>query len=166
MKRKSENVKNLFIYFSIQEWSKLEDHRWNDVNVVSSLLKSFFRKLPDPLFTLNLYQVFIDASNIEDSTTRLNTLRHLVKNKLPVPHRETLQAMVQHLCKVAEKSETNKMDLRNLAIVFGPTLVRTSDDNMLSMINDMSHQCKIVESILSNCDSFFKDDAELIGEDG
>ena len=136
------------------------------MNVVSSLLKSFFRKLPDPLFTLNLYQVFIDASNIEDSTTRLNTLRHLVKNKLPIPHRETLQAMVQHLCKVAEKSETNKMDLRNLAIVFGPTLVRTSDDNMLSMINDMSHQCKIVESILSNCEWFFKDDAELIGEDG
>ena len=74
--------------------------------------------------------------------------------------------MVQHLCKIAENSETNKMDLRNLAIVFGPTLVRTSDDNMLSMINDMSHQCKIVESILSNCEWFFKDDSELIGEDG
>lgn len=156
----------LFVLFPIQEWSKLEDPRWNDVNVVSSLLKSFFRKLPDPLFTLNLYQVFIDASNIEDSSTRLATLRHLVKNKLPVPHRETLQAMVQHLCKVAENSDTNKMDLRNLAIVFGPTLVRTSDDNMLSMINDMSHQCKIVESILSNCEWFFKDDADLIGEDG
>ena len=84
-----------------------------------------------------------------------------MKNKLPISHRETLQAMVQHLCKVAENSDTNKMDLRNLAIVFGPTLVRTSDDNMLSMINDMSHQCKIVESILSNCEWFFKDDSEL-----
>lgn len=89
-----------------------------------------------------------------------------MKNKLPIAHRETLQAMVQHLCKVAENSDTNKMDLRNLAIVFGPTLVRTSDDNMLSMINDMSHQCKIVESVLSNCEWFFKDDSELIGEDG
>ena len=37
---------------------------------------------------------------------------------------------------------------------------------MLSMINDMSHQCKIVESVLSNCEWFFKDDSELIGEDG
>ena len=110
--------------------------------------------------------MFIDASNIEDSSTRLATLRHLVKNKLPVAHRETLQAMVQHLCQIAENSDTNKMDLRNLAIVFGPTLVRTSDDNMLSMINDMSHQCKIVESVLSNCEWFFKDDSELIGEDG
>ena len=28
-----------------------QDPRWNDVNVISSLLKSFFRKLPDPLIT-------------------------------------------------------------------------------------------------------------------
>ena len=72
--------------------------------------------------------------------------------------------MAQHLCKVAEKSDTNKMDLRNLAIVFGPTLVRASDDNMMSMVTDMSDQCKIVESILSNCEWFFKgDDGEDCG---
>lgn len=28
-----------------------EDERFRDLNVVSSLLKLFFRKLPDPLFT-------------------------------------------------------------------------------------------------------------------
>ena len=78
---------------------------------------------------------------------RLATLRHLVRNRLPLPHLETLRVMAQHLCKVAEKSDTNKMDLRNLAIVFGPTLVRASDDNMMSMVTDMSDQCKIVESI-------------------
>jgi hypothetical protein len=41
------------------------------------------------------------------------------------------------------------------AIVFGPTLVRTSDDNMLLMVTDMAHQCRIIESILSNSDWFF-----------
>ena len=36
------------------------------------------------------------------------------------------------------------MEVRNLAIVFGPTLVRPADDNMLSMVTDMSHQCRII----------------------
>ena len=140
---------------SIDEWSRLDDPRWNDVNVVSSLLKSFFRKLPDPLFTLELYQVFIEASKIEDTTVRLSALKRLARTSLPESHLETLRLLCSHLCKVAEHSEQNKMEIRNLAIVFGPTLVRTSDDNMLSMVTDMSHQCRIVESILSNMDWFF-----------
>ena len=38
---------------------KLEDPKWNDVNVVTSLLKSFFRKLPDPIFTTEVYLRYI-----------------------------------------------------------------------------------------------------------
>lgn len=142
----------------VEEWSRLDDPRWNDVNVVSSLLKSFFRKLPDPLFTLANYQVFIEASKIEDAVQRLASLKYLIHRNLPPSHFETLRLMANHLCKVAERSEVNKMSLQNLAIVFGPTLVRASDDNMMSMVTDMSHQCKIIESVLSNCAWFFKDD--------
>lgn len=40
------------------------------------------------------------------------------------------------------------MEARNLAIVFGPTLVRTADDNMVTMVTDMSHQCRIVETLI------------------
>ena len=54
---------------------KLDDPKWNDVNVVTSLLKSFFRKLPDPLFTTEMYQTFIEASKIEENHRRLNHLR-------------------------------------------------------------------------------------------
>ncbi len=43
---------------------RLDDPRWGDVNVVSSLLKSFFRKLPEPLFTAELYCTFIEASKV------------------------------------------------------------------------------------------------------
>ena len=142
----------------VDEWSKLEDGRWNDVNVVSSLLKSFFRKLPEPLFTFDLYQVFVEASKIEDTNIRLCALKRLARQHLPEPHFDTLHVLANHLCRVAEKSETNKMEVKNLAIVFGPTLVRTTDDNMLSMVTDMSHQCRIVESILSNKDWFFDSD--------
>ena len=53
------------------------------------------------------------------------------------------------------------MEIRNLAIVFGPTLVRPADDNMLSMVTDMSHQCRIIESILTHYDWFFSDEDDL-----
>ena len=40
------------------------------------------------------------------------------------------------------------MDARNLAIVFGPTLVKKKDDDMASIVKDMSDQCRIIESII------------------
>ena len=40
------------------------------------------------------------------------------------------------------RSEVNKMEVKNLAIVFGPTLVRTAEDNMLAMVTDMSQQVR------------------------
>ena len=142
----------------------LEDQRWQDVNVVSSLLKSFFRKLPNPLFTADMYSLFIEASKIDQATRRMDQLRKLVR-ELPEFHFETLKYVTHHLCQVAENSSTNKMEVRNLAIVFGPTLVRTSDDNMVSMVTDMSQQCRIIESILSNWEYFFTEEEVEVKED-
>merc|ERR1719228_1764919 len=142
----------------------LEDQRWQDVNVVSSLLKSFFRKLPDPLFTVELYSMFIEASKIDVASRRLDQLRKLIRD-LPEIHLETLKYLVSHLCQVAEHSAINKMEVRNLAIVFGPTLVRTTDDNMVSMVTDMSQQCRIIESILSNWEYFFTEEEVEVKEE-
>lgn len=74
---------------------------------------------------------------------------------LPDHHFETLKFLLLHLKKVVEHSTTNKMEARNLAIVFGPTLVRTADDNMVTMVTDMSHQCRIVESLISHVSATF-----------
>jgi len=142
----------------------LEDQRWQDVNVVSSLLKSFFRKLPDPLFTVEMYSLFIEASKIDMAPRRMDQLRKLVR-ELPEIHLETLKYLTGHLCQVADHSGVNKMEVRNLAIVFGPTLVRTTDDNMVSMVTDMSQQCRIIESILSNWEYFFTEEEVEVKEE-
>ena len=42
------------------------------------------------------------------------------------------------------------MDARNLAIVFGPTLIRTIDESMVTMVKDMSDQCRIIESVITH----------------
>ncbi|XP_044281145.1 rho GTPase-activating protein 21 isoform X2 [Varanus komodoensis] len=138
----------------------VHDDKWRDLNVISSLLKSFFRKLPEPLFTNDKYADFIDANRKEDPVERLKTLKRLIHD-LPEHHYETLKFLSAHLKTVAENSEKNKMEPRNLAIVFGPTLVRTSEDNMTHMVTHMPDQYKIVETLIQKHDWFFaEDDAE------
>ena len=39
--------------------------------------------------------------------------------RLPPVHQATLKAIVEHLAHVAANSERNKMDSKNLAIIFG-----------------------------------------------
>ncbi len=43
-----------------------------------------------------------------------------------------------------------QMEPRNLALVFGPTLVRTSEDNMTDMVTHMPDRYKIVESLVQH----------------
>jgi len=71
-------------------------------------------------------------------------------HELPDHHFETLKFLLLHLKKVVEHSTANKMEARNLAIIFGPTLVRTADDNMVTMVTDMAHQCQIIELLISH----------------
>lgn len=137
----------------------IQEDKWRDLNVISSLLKSFFRKLPEPLFTNEKYAEFIEANRTEDSVERLKELKRLIY-ELPDHHYETLKYLCAHLKKVSDNCEKNKMEPRNLAIVFGPTLVRTSEDNMTNMVNHMPDQCKIVENLIQQFDWFFTDDGD------
>ena len=64
----------VFLLLSPQEPDTInleENERWLDVNVVGSLLKSFFRKLPEPMVT--------------EGTTRLLNQNLMCIRKLPEP---------------------------------------------------------------------------------
>ncbi|XP_045491359.1 rho GTPase-activating protein 23 isoform X4 [Colias croceus] len=130
------------------------DPRWADVHVASSLLKAYLRRLPDPLLTAELYPAFIEADR---SAERAQALRRLVR-ALPGAHYATLHYLVRHLRRVAAHAPANKMEPRNLAIVFGPTLVRAASDDMLAMVNDMSSQCRIIESFLTHYSWYFEEE--------
>ncbi|KAK7901927.1 hypothetical protein WMY93_018696, partial [Mugilogobius chulae] len=133
------------------------EEKWQDLNVVSSLLKSFFRKLPEPLFTNDHYNDFIDANRMENASERLKTMKKLIRD-LPDHYYHTLKFLVTHLKTVADHSDKNKMEPRNLALVFGPTLVRTSEDNMKDMVTHMPDRYKIVETLIQHCLWFFDEE--------
>ena len=47
-----------------------------------------------------------------------------------------------------------QMDAKNLAIMFGPTLIRKVEDDTVSLVTDMSDQCRIIESIILHVSSW------------
>ncbi|CDS81832.1 related to GTPase-activating protein beta-chimerin [Sporisorium scitamineum] len=107
----------------------LEDtDRFNDVSAITSVLKNYFRELPTPLLTFELYDELIKVveSKQEDAATKLGLVKQLV-DRLPRQHFCTLQHLVLHLYRVQERSADNRMNARNLGVVFGPTLMRSAD---------------------------------------
>lgn len=131
----------------------LNDPRWEDVNVVSSLLKLFIRSLPEPILPNELYSSFINADKLTDQVQRFNEIKMLLK-KLPPHNHETLKHLIRHLNRVSQNCLNNLMEPRNLAIVFGPSIVRKSNDSLETVVKDMRHQCCIVESLVTHVSNF------------
>lgn len=141
----------------------LADHRWNDVNVVSSLLKAFLRQLPEPLIPDEMYPAFISADK-KRGATRMRDLKTCLGN-LPAFNYHTMQHLMRHLHKVAENCAVNLMDPKNIAIVFGPSVVRMSKQTLELAVKDMKSQCCIVEVLVSHYQYFFENgDMPVISE--
>ncbi|KAJ2843106.1 hypothetical protein IWW36_005669, partial [Coemansia brasiliensis] len=94
-----------------------------DINVVSGVMKQFLRELPEPLMTFGLYDGFINAASIDDYDERLWAIKDLV-HALPAPNYTVLKRLVEHLERVTDYEEINHMYGTNLALVFGPSLLR------------------------------------------
>lgn len=131
----------------------LSDHRWEDVNVVSSLLKAFLRQLPEPLIPDEMYPAFI-AADKRRGETRLRDLKDNL-NLLPVYNYHTMRHLMRHLHRVSESRAVNLMDPKNIAIVFGPSVIRMSKQTLELAVKDMKHQCCIVEVLVSHYEYFF-----------
>ncbi|KAI8992126.1 Rho GTPase activation protein [Mycotypha africana] len=95
--------------------------KYDDVNVITSLLKLYFRELSAPLIP----NYFILPSSLTDQE-RLNKT-YAILHQLPLEVYSTVKQLVQHLKRVHQHQSTNRMNSRNLAVVFGPTLMRCSN---------------------------------------
>ncbi|XP_076581250.1 active breakpoint cluster region-related protein isoform X2 [Chaetodon auriga] len=94
-----------------------------EVNVVSGVLKLYFRELPEPVMPTELFQSLAKALDIQDVNSRLVSMVSLL-HSCPDPNRHTFLYLLHHLQRVSEKQDINKMTLMNLATVFGPSLLR------------------------------------------
>ncbi|TWW73518.1 Rho GTPase-activating protein 30 [Takifugu flavidus] len=156
----SSNIQKLRADFESEGTPDLnKDVYLQDIHSVSSLCKAYFRELPNPLLTYQLYDKFADAVAIQLEEERLLKIRHVLK-ELPSLHYRTLEYLMHHLLRMASYSSETNMHARNLAIVWAPNLLRSKDIeasgfNGTAVFKEVRVQSIVVEFILTHVPQLF-----------
>ncbi|KAG7302810.1 hypothetical protein JYU34_012787 [Plutella xylostella] len=129
---------------------------YRDVHVVSSVLKSYLRELPEPLLTFRLYESFMTASRQPTEQARLTALWETI-HLLPEANFNNLRYLIKFLSALTQNQSTNKMTPSNLAIVIAPNLLWAADESTFDMNVATVVNC-VVELLIKHADWFFKDD--------
>ncbi|NWZ25727.1 HMHA1 protein, partial [Asarcornis scutulata] len=144
---------------------------------ISNVLKLYLRQLPEPIMPFRMYNELMGLAkeSLQGSSeakgrsgkggpelvdrgadtdkvvvTLVLKLKELLK-ELPWENMATLQYLLQHLRRIVEVEQDNKMTSSNLGIVFGPTLMRprpTDATISLSSLVDYPHQARIIEALI------------------
>ncbi|TGZ61562.1 hypothetical protein CRM22_007930 [Opisthorchis felineus] len=119
----------------------LNSDKWS-LDVLAGALKLFFRELKEPLFTFNAFSKIaaLFASNKPDS--EMVGLFRTILDSMPTPHFATARVLFHHLSRVQEHAEQNQMHIHKLALVFGPSLLRSeTDTESLAMLTNVQAPC-------------------------
>ncbi|KAM4651545.1 rho GTPase-activating protein 32 isoform 3-T3 [Discoglossus pictus] len=128
----ASNIQKLRHEFDSEQIPDLtKDVYIQDIHCVGSLCKLYFRELPNPLLTYQLYEKFSDAVSAATDEERLVKI-HDVIQQLPPPHYRTLEFLMRHLSRLATYCAITNMHTKNLAIVWAPNLLRYGTINSRS----------------------------------
>lgn len=123
-----------------------------DVSDIASCLKLFFRSLDLPVIPFDLHSEFVAATKTTDETKGISIAAELLK-KMPLSHIAVLEHLLPFLERVSAQAETNKMHTKNLAMVFGPTLLPaapTSSVDLNKLMMDTKGPIFVVEFLIKH----------------
>ncbi|KAJ5647563.1 hypothetical protein N7490_003935 [Penicillium lividum] len=95
--------------------------QYYDVHAVASLFKQYLRELPTTVLTRELHLDFLRVLELDDRQKKVTAFNALV-SRLPRPNLVLLRALSLFLIEIVNNSDVNKMTVRNVGIVFAPTL--------------------------------------------
>jgi hypothetical protein len=127
-------------------------------HTIGSILKVFFKELDDAVFTSKLYHGWITAAQHKEKKILITRLL----NMLPSQNLQLISALMIHLQKVAEHHSSNLMTAENLAIVFGPILLRPSSVSVETLFADVPYVNKCIGLLISECSFFFQNKLVLL----
>ncbi|UMM39678.1 hypothetical protein L5515_016621 [Caenorhabditis briggsae] len=152
------NIQRLRAKFDSGAEPDLHEFGQRDIYSVSSLLKQYFRQLPNPLFTYQAYPALIETFEKEESVEeKVESLRFLLE-AMPEAHYKTAKFLMEHLSRLCKSKSLTDMTSKNLAIVWSPNLFRPpptlngADAHLLSGLNVHTAIC---DFCIENSDSLF-----------
>ncbi|CAH2052732.1 unnamed protein product, partial [Iphiclides podalirius] len=126
-----------------------------DIHVLTGALKLFFRELKEPLIPCTKFDRVLAACSIKPREARIKEFREIIQS-LPECNRDTLKFLLEHLLRVTQYSERNRMHTANLAIVFGPTLLWAPAEQAHNIAIDCIQQNNVVDILLNDYDDIFE----------
>uniref|UniRef100_A0A3B4A3E2 Uncharacterized protein n=1 Tax=Periophthalmus magnuspinnatus TaxID=409849 RepID=A0A3B4A3E2_9GOBI len=124
-----------------------------DEKTITSALKFYLRSLSEPLMTYSLHRDLMSAAKSDNLDFRLSEIHTLVY-KLPEKNREMLEMLIKHLVNVCGHSNDNRMTPSNMAVIFGPTLLRAQEETVAAML-DIKFQNIVVEILIEEYKKIF-----------
>uniref|UniRef100_A0A671X0V7 Oligophrenin 1 n=1 Tax=Sparus aurata TaxID=8175 RepID=A0A671X0V7_SPAAU len=124
-----------------------------DIKTITSALKFYLRSLSEPLMTYSLHRDLMCAAKSDNLDFRLTEI-HSLTYKLPEKNREMLEMLIKHLVNVCSHSEDNLMTPSNMAVIFGPTLLRAKEETVAAML-DIKFQNIVVEILIEDYKKIF-----------
>ncbi|XP_057313070.1 rho GTPase-activating protein 24-like [Hydractinia symbiolongicarpus] len=112
------------------------------VHIVASVLKQYIGDLPDPVIPSENYDQFIAVGGLykEDNKAAISKFRNLLKI-IPKEHLNLLKYLSRFLFELQTYEKTTKMTIVNLALVFGPNILRPQGDDpdfLLKSLGDVN----------------------------
>lgn len=123
-----------------------------DIHAISSALKQYFRRLPNPLITYEVYDKLLDTTSISGYDIKIEAIARAIMD-LPKVHREVLEFLIFHLKRVVEHEKENLMTSMNIAVVFAPTIMRP--ESLAREMTDTQVKNEAVQFLVENCPTVF-----------
>ncbi|XP_074811848.1 rho GTPase-activating protein 11A isoform X2 [Natator depressus] len=117
---------------------------------IAGLLKQFFRELPEPILPTDLQEALFKAQHLENEEK--NTATILLSCLVADRTIDTLRYFFNFLRNVSLRSNENKMDSSNLAVIFAPNLLHSSDNEKMSVNTEkkLRLQAAVVQTLIDH----------------
>ncbi|XP_068453601.1 rho GTPase-activating protein 4a [Clinocottus analis] len=158
----------------------LAEQRYN-LDSIAGVLKLYFRSLEKPLFPIDSTGQLLEHVQIKNEAERAAQLK-MVISSYPEPVIIVMRYLFAFLHHVSQYSDENMMQPYNLAVCFGPSLVRGANDEdvvtLQSQINALvksiilqhenifPSQCEVQGPVYEKCMTLEQDDCEPIMDEG